>query len=471
MTASPELLEPALPRCAPEEEADSLVGEKAETEATSPEQPGPAWYESLLGSGTLSVFDQAVVSGTSFVTNLALIRLLRTEEYGLYALAWTLTFLFRGVQEQLISAPFMVYAPQKDVASREEYQGSVLAHQVIFALLASGLTLAGLALAWCLAAAGVVALPTGAELAFSVLAAVLPLVLLREFVRQFAFARLDVKSALAIDIVASVLQLALLAGIYLARGAAVTTGLYAIGAASGLAAALWLVAKHERFRFDVGAILRDWQENWTFSRWTLATQLLACTMPYLLPWILAFGSGGAATSAVLAACTTLVGIANMFVIGVSNYLSHRAIHAFHEEGVPGLVAVLRRTALLFTVTIGLFALAAWFGGQPAADFLFKGKYPDAGPVIGWLALSTLVSSLNVTAGNGLWALERPHANFAADVVSFVATLAAALAFVPTWGASGAAAASCVGMTLALLVRGWTLHTSLVEVAAEGGDAP
>ena len=45
-------------------------------------------------------------------------------------------------------------------------------------------------------------------------------------------------------------------------------------------------------------------------------------------------------------------------------------------------------------------------------------------MISVLALSVLVSSFGIAAGNGLWAIHRPEANFAGDVATLLVTAAA-----------------------------------------------
>src|SRR5207244_2970301 len=64
---------------------------------------------SLLQKSGLSVLDQAVVSGTSFATSVLLGRCASQEDLGVYYLALSVVFFARGVQEQLVSAPYMIY--------------------------------------------------------------------------------------------------------------------------------------------------------------------------------------------------------------------------------------------------------------------------------------------------------------------------------------------------------------------------
>ena len=68
------------------------------------------------------------------------------------------------------------------------------------------------------------------------------------------------------------------------------------------------------------------------------------------------------------ACTTLVGLSNLFVIGFNNFLIPKAARAFAQQGVHALARVLRRATLCSAVVLGgLWLLTAWLRaiGWPA----------------------------------------------------------------------------------------------------------
>ena len=86
--------------------------------------------------GRLSLFDQAVVSGTSFVTSVMIGRLCSKEDLGVFYLALTIVYLARGLQEHLVSAPYVVYCQNHSGESRALYMGSSLLHQIALSLAA-----------------------------------------------------------------------------------------------------------------------------------------------------------------------------------------------------------------------------------------------------------------------------------------------------------------------------------------------
>ncbi|MEX0716239.1 MAG: lipopolysaccharide biosynthesis protein [Planctomycetaceae bacterium] len=420
-----------------------------------------ALADSFLRKGALSVFDQAIVSGTSFVTSVVLGRTCAKEELGVYFLALSVVMFVRGIQEQLVSAPYMIYCNRRAGDELAKYAGSSLIHQ--FAVTA--LALAGLAgLLVCL---GLGYGPAGLSATVWVLLGAAPFLLLREFVRQYAFSHFRMRTAIAVDAVVAALQLGGLLALA-ATGMLSAPAIFAVmGAACAAACAIWWTLSRGEMRIGRARWLPDWKHNWRFARWAAASQLVGCSAPYILPWVLAIAHGEAETG-VLAACTTLVGLGNMFVMGLSNYLSPKAAHAFAHGGRDELTRVLWKTALLFSATLGSFLLFCLATGDWLAVFVYGDKYAGAGMVLALLAAGLWASSIAITAGNGLWAIERPQANFFADVCTLTATIVATALLVRPFGVVGIALASLIGSTTSAAVLCFTLRRFVVtEFVATG----
>jgi O-antigen/teichoic acid export membrane protein len=408
-----------------------------------------------------AIFDQAVVSGTGFATSVIIGRLCSQEDLGIYALGLSLVRFILGVQIELVCSPYLVHGNHRKGEALAVYTGSTLVHH----LLLSALSLVGL-----LGLLGLVALGIGpAHLAPVVwgLIGVLPFLALREYLRQVSLCHLRLATVLAIDLTVAALQLGglLLLG-YL--GVLTVSGAYVVAGAACAAACLgWFLMGRQPLRFVWRQLGADWRQNWTFSRWTLAGFLIGTTTPYFMPWILALAHGEAATG-VLAACSTLINAVSMYVTGMANVLTPRAVAAFVRGGVEDLQRVLRKTAMLFAVTVGGFCLFVFATGDLPARLVYGDRYAGCGSVLALLAVAALANSLGITAGNGLWAVGRPRANFAADVCAMVVTWAVLLCAVGPLGVSGAALALAAGSVSGAVVRGLTLRRVLT--ASKGGGS-
>jgi O-antigen/teichoic acid export membrane protein len=407
----------------------------------------------LLARSGLSVLDQGIVSGTSFATSVLLGRYSSQEELGVYYLALSLVYFARGVQEQLVAAPYMIYCGRKPQSELPLYAGSALVHQAVILLIA-----AGSLLAWLLSGLA----PPSATSAFWLLLLAAPLMLIREFARHMSFAHLELKRAMLLDMAAALVQFALLLCLATQGRLTAQATLAIIAVSSGLATIGWLAFSRRQMLVSITRAVADWWHNWLFARWALASQLLACTTPYVMPWVVALTHGEAQTG-MLGACTTLVGLSNTFLNGLCNYLSPAAAQAFARGGVGELRGVLIKTAALFSATLGGLAFIVFLFGEHIALGLYGPNFVGAGPIMAVLSLSVLANSLGVTAGNGLWAMERPSANVFADLCSLLVVVGAAIILVPLWGPLGAATATLAGTTTDATVRLAILRRAMQEL--------
>lgn len=422
-----------------------------------------ALSDGVVRKGMASVFDQGIVSGTSFVTSVLIGRLCSPNELGVYYLALSIVLFLRGIQEQIVSAPYAVYCHRHKDNELAGYTGSTLMHQLVLATM-TVLGLSGLAIA-VTHGFGPIELSTAAW----ALAGAAPLMLFREYLRHLAFSRLKLRTAILLDACVATVQLGGLALLAWFDMLTVANVYLVMGTACAVAGTGWWLLRAEPFAFIASRVLPDWKSNWKFSRWALASHLVGCSTPYILPWFVAAVDGTAATG-ILAACTTLVGLANAFVMGLSNYLTPKAAQSYADGGVTQLRRVLRKTAVLFGTTLGGFTLVTVVAGNLVAVLVFGEQYADAGPILAVLASGLLASSFGVTAGNGLWAMEKPAANFRADVVALIATIIAAVTLTPAYGVLGAAVASLIGAAIDAGIRCWTLRQLMNEELSSGGDA-
>jgi O-antigen/teichoic acid export membrane protein len=399
---------------------------------------------SLVKSGSLAIADQAVVSGTNFATSILLGWSGKTE-LGIYYLALSLLVFFRGIQEQLITAPYLVYAHRRSGTAAEVYAASSLLHHlalgVLSSILVGGLLLAGIG-------------PPEMKSIWILLLGIAPLYLLRDFARQMLFAQLNLRMALALDVLVAAIQLGLMLPLAVHGVLSVELTWLCIALASGTAALFWAIGKPETFRGNLAAAQTHARENWSFARWALLTQVIGSSTPYLMPWIVA-GVHGAKETGSLGACTTIVGLSNMFLIGVGNFLSPRAARAFAKGGISDLQRVLWQRGLLCGSALGVAAILAFTVGGPLAGLVYGPDFADCGLVMGLLSLAALANSLGMTAGNGLCSMDRPAANLWADVGTLIISLAAMLVLIPLLGTLGAALATLMTMTADAAMR-WTI---------------
>lgn len=410
----------------------------------------------------LSIGDQAVVSGTNFVTSVLIGRAAGKEALGIYLLAVSLILFVRGVQEQIVYGPYLVFCHKRKGTRLAQYAGSVLAHEGLW-LLVTAVGLLGLAVYLNLGGE-----PAGLRASSWVLIPAVPLILFREFARHIAFGHFRSGTAVLLDVGVAVLQIGGLGALFLAGVLDVPAAFGVMGAACLLVCGPWFVRFARGVRVRAKAVELDWRRNWKFGRWALATHLLHGASHWLMPWVIVLvDDDGAAATGLFAAGSTMVGIANMFVLGLAHYVCPKAAERFHADGVPGLRAVLRGATLVFSAVLAPFALACWLFGDQLSALIFTEAFVGAGMVLAVLAVNMWANALSITAGNGLWAVERPDANFSADVLSLIVVGVCTAVLIGAYGVVGAAVAMAIGGWVDAAAR----YVALRRVLKGLGDGP
>jgi O-antigen/teichoic acid export membrane protein len=414
------------------------------------------------------VFDQCIVSATSFLTTVAVGRSGSREELGRYFLAFSILLFARNWQVQLVTDPYKVFWSRQPRSSRGSYLGSTAVQNSVFtALMMLGLLIYGVFQRF---DGGLhEMLPVTLVLLVG-----LPFLLFREFIRNVALAHLRAIPAIAIDSTVAVLQLGLLVLMAKLHRLTSESAYLVMGGASLVACVGWLGMRKQPMQF-VGSQMRpDFHKNWAFGKWALANHLLGELLTYLGPWLVAYAWGESETG-MLAAATTLIGLSYPFVSGLGNYLGPRAAIDYSEKRYDALLSLLIRYGLVFGVTLGLFCLGMVFFGNSLTVLVYGNRYHGIGMIVTIMAVTALIKSLRMTAGIGLWAIEQPWANPVAETCTIVVSIGTLLC-IGHLGLLGFVISmlcgSIAGMVVAIFAMARLMKPLLSPASAAGlGEAP
>src|ERR1700722_17372830 len=81
---------------------------------------------SWLQESSLALLDQVFISGSNFLLAILLARWMSVEQYGAYALSFSLFVLFSFIQQGLFLEPMSVFGPSIYRTSRREYLGTLI---------------------------------------------------------------------------------------------------------------------------------------------------------------------------------------------------------------------------------------------------------------------------------------------------------------------------------------------------------
>ncbi|MGQ9676025.1 MAG: hypothetical protein ACUVX1_10215 [Chloroflexota bacterium] len=381
---------------------------------------------------SLSIFDQALVSGANFIANVLLARWLTPIEFGAFAVGFSVFLFVSGLHGALVVEPMSVLGVERQNLRFSEYLASVLAaHTVLTVCLAVLLAFGALLLEDEMLKSSVLAV-----------AVMMPAVLLFWTVRRAFYIEAGPEGAVCGSLVYALVLLICLLALWGAGWLSAPAGLMAMGLAGAIAGLVGCVRL--RLPWDRATVLRVWHgtravlsQHWTYGQWVvLATILsLATTQAQMFLTAGIVGLQGAGT---LRAMLVFV----LPMVQVTTALGVLDLPRLASDFSQGDLNRLRRRTE--AVTLGLagiavvYQLALWLLAGQLESLLYGGKYASWAWIIPVLGLVPIFSALATGYARPLRAARRPDLCLVASALSAPVTLIAAWLLTNSQGVGGAA---------------------------------
>ena len=402
-----------------------------------------AWVS--WGTHVFAALDQAVVSGTAFLTTVLVGRCTFPSELGTYSIGFSLLASLLAFQDSLILLPYTIQR-HRPLGTPAEHAGSSLMQSGLLSALAMVIVVA--------TALGLSAHDAEPKLMAMIwaMAAVVPFALLRDFGRGFVFARLDVAKALILDIAVAATQLGALGWLGSTGRMSATNACLALGAACALPSMAWLYLARADFAIQANQMREAIKQSWGLGKWLCAGQITVSVQGYATYWLLPLLLDLAATG-IFAACMSIASLANPLVSAFRSTLTPRAVAAFKEGGGANLRRQAIRDSLLLGAAMTLFCVVVMLGGERLMGLLFHGQeYAGHGHVITVLAVAAMVSAVGSTASNALASMERPRPIVWVALVGAVLTVVLVWFSALAWGLVGTAYGFLAGSAAGAVAR-------------------
>jgi O-antigen/teichoic acid export membrane protein len=325
--------------------------------------------------------DQAVVSGSNFITGILLARFLGPESFGMFVLLQSIVLYFNSFQSALIFQPMMSAAPQMAELQRANYLHGVFALQLMLCGVLSLLVVMITTVIYTFnfhihlgIDTNIIAATIAALLAFQ----------LQDWQRRYYFVQEKPSSAFLIDTISYGGQVTLLGICYLNNVLNVATAFWIIAGASFAAFAVGFA------RDSLSPVFLHAQkvlkEGWRTGR----DYLVAWQLQWLgTQGVLMFSAGaiGAEPVGGIRAAQNIVGPINIIFLAMENVVPVVAAKRFSQKGITGLLAYLGRitafgSALLIPVLLTLAIFAS-----PIIEFLYGGSYVAYATLVIWQVAS------------------------------------------------------------------------------------
>jgi len=421
---------------------DSILQESASTTVEEPvampRKPSVRDRESVsskplrwMKKGGLAILDNGLISGSNFLLGILLARWLAPEEYGAYALAFSIFILVGFLYQALLLEPLSVFAGSVFRGNLRGYLKKTLwIHWAIS--LPTGLAIGGGAVL-----ARILGHSPVLPVALAGMAIATPFLCMHAMARRSFYLKLSPGPA---AFGAGFYCAMVMGGVYLIYSGGWLTSFTAfliMGGAALVSAMVMLLQLNSALDPASGAPkLREiWGKHWEYGSWALATCVVGWIPNYVyIPLVSTFS--GMAAAGELRALMNLAAPVLQTYAALSMLFLPYAARISDEKGREAASALTRKLAALFVVgAVAYWAVLIPFR-QPLFQFLYAGKYMGSAYLIPLFGLETIVWSASLGPAIVLRAMKSPRSLFVANSAASAVALLAGIPATRYFGLQG-----------------------------------
>jgi O-antigen/teichoic acid export membrane protein len=382
-----------------------------------------------------SLFDQGLLSGSSFVLNILLARWVGSDEYGAFAVCFSGFLFLSGFHNVLAIEPMTVLGSS-------QYSGRLPGY-FISQLKAHGLIVIPLVCVTLLAS-GMLALRGSQRSLLTAMVALgiaSPLILLLYLVRRMCYVVRNSTIAAQSSVVYCAMLISGALALHQINWLSAATAFLLMGVCSLLTStfALWRLSLFGKPASGISSLplSRLFRENWEYGHWLVLTTALSWTTVQVQTF-LAAGYLDLSAAGALRAMQLPSLVISQFITSSMLLL----LPSMSQELGGGSLERLHRKAMLSTS--GLFMIAAsivatlYFLASPLEHLLFGGQYSSSAWLIPVLALAPMFIAISSSLSFALRALRKAQFELISYVIAALVGVISSLVLMPRWGVTGAA---------------------------------
>ncbi len=400
---------------------------------------------SWVGSGFWAVLDQGLFAISNFTLNVLLARWLGPEEYGIFALVFSLFLLVGSLHSAVITEPMLVFGSGRFRGRFGSYLAVVLGGHWLVSMVAGISLVAAGAIA---SALGVAAL--GSTLLACGIAS--PFILFQWVTRRASY--IDQRPRLAAQ--AGVVYLVLVIGGAIAArslGVLGTSAALALMAGASIISGIYLLRRIRAYRphvliDDMTPFRREiLGQHWRYGRWALGSSTLVWlsgdAVYVILTYFHGFQAAGSMRAGINLVMPVLQIVAALGTVALPAFVGAR-IRGNLRTAVLGATVSFGAISLLYAVVLNAFA-------EPIVDLLYATAYPDLASLVFLLSLLPFGTALVVVVSTVLRAMEATRSLFVANLIGAISTVAVGTVLIWRWGVAGAVGASLLASFVTVIV--------------------
>jgi O-antigen/teichoic acid export membrane protein len=403
------------------------------------------------------MLDQCLISGSNFLLTVLLARWLTAEQYGAYALAFSVFLFLAGAHESLVTEPMMVFGPSSYGDQSREYLGAILWVEACLSVLLVGVVVCATFVAWRLAAGGDLAKAL-AGLCLSTPCVFLFWVSRAGFYLEQRPAGAAAGSALYCVLLFAGTRLLFRHGLLSPFVALAAVALAALAAAVSMLIRLRPALK----RAGDPGLRPVWNKHWRYGRWALGTagmRWVPGNVSYALTGSLLGLADVGRLKALLNFFLPLAQVANSLGLVFQPYLSG----VFGREGRSATRTPVSLVTLTYLGAGILYLVLLTVLRVPVLRLLYGGKFLESAYLVPWVCCGAILTVLSYAPSMGLRAIQSPSSIFLAYCVAAAVSVFVGTAAIWLYGLGGAIGSFVISGTSVLLVAGG-LYVRKVRVA-------
>jgi O-antigen/teichoic acid export membrane protein len=413
-----------------------------------------------LNQVAFSITDQAFSVGGMFVANIALARTVSKEEYGMFALVYSVFTFLNGLHNAAILETYTVYGAGRYRNHGPEYRWLLWRSNT---WLGVALTILLLVI-WRLLSWKAPALPSRSVLGLALSSGIL---LTAALVRRMLYVQRKPRVAAKLSLI-FFLTLLVLLGLTMRAGLLNGLSVFLIVAVGWIAGGISIVRELPRkISMDAFADAQPdhRSQHWKYARWILATAFVFQLTNQGYYWVVA-GFLSLKEVAELRAIYILVSPVDQVLTAITLLVLPMLAQRYASKQVREFFSLWKMYLLGFVLISGSFVLFVALFGNSVVHRIYGGKFDDVSTLLGTLALVPLLMAVGNTMNAAMKSVERPNMVLYAYLASGATTFVAGIPLVIHFGARGAV----YGMVVSAAVYTATMVIGFISFYSQMSEA-
>lgn len=320
-----------------------------------------------------SLLDQALVSGSNFLSTVLIARILGLHDFGIFTTLWLILLFITAIHHAIIVFPMMSLTPKQK--NLNVYFGNLLVMQIYFSIFAFIVSYL-FSLFYIEQIINVINFNTIFVFASTVL-----LYHMQDFYRRYFFVKKSFKDVFVIDALSYLTRTLILFYLMIYSIPSTLFNIYLIFISTFLIGICYGIVKY-KFTFRKTSFLLNFKEQWKLSKWLLPSAILEWTSINLFLVIASFMLGPIAIGAIRLGQNIIMGF-NVILQGLENFIPTDASKIYYKKGISHLHYYLLKVTTIGVLSVIFFGILIIYYSHNIISLIYGNNFLSYSYVLTW----------------------------------------------------------------------------------------